>query len=87
MALALWGKVRYTKMMNMKKEKKQTTMKEDAGKVLIDMGKLLFGSFVLGGVLRGELPQYLILLSGLLGSGALIGIGLLWTAKEKRMKE
>jgi hypothetical protein len=71
----------------MKKEKKPTTMKENAGKVLIDMGKLLFGSFVLGGVLRGEVPQYLILLAGLLGSGILIGIGLLWTAKEKEVKE
>jgi hypothetical protein len=66
-----------------KKEKKPTMMKVNAGKVLIDMGKLLFGSFVLGGVLRGEIPQYLILLSGLMGSGIFIVIGLLWTSGAK----
>jgi hypothetical protein len=67
----------------MKKGKKRTALKENAGKVFIDLGKLLFGSFVLGGVLRGELPHYLVLLSGLVGSGALIVIGLLWSTKEK----
>jgi len=40
----------------MKKQKEQTTIKEDAGKLLQDIGKLIFGSMFLGGVLRGELP-------------------------------
>jgi hypothetical protein len=31
---------------NMKKEKKPTTMKENLGKLLLDVGKLTFGSFI-----------------------------------------
>jgi hypothetical protein len=63
--------------------KPPTTMKENVGKVLIDLEKLTFGSFILGGILRGEIPQYLILLSGSVISALGIVLGLLLTAKEK----
>jgi hypothetical protein len=45
-----------------KKAKKETTLKQDAGKLLLDIGKLVFGSIFLGGVLRGEIPQSVLLI-------------------------
>jgi len=70
----------------MEKEKKTiqpTTMKENTGKVLIDLGKLMFGSFILGGVLRGEVPQFIILISGFIGAITFITFGLVLTNKNK----
>jgi hypothetical protein len=55
---AIKAKVGYNA--SMKKEKQPTTLKENAGKVFIDLGKLMFGSFILGGILRGEVPQFMI---------------------------
>jgi hypothetical protein len=34
----------------LKKAKKQTTFKEDAGKLLLDLGKLVFGGIFLGSI-------------------------------------
>jgi hypothetical protein len=70
-----------------KREKQPDTLKENAGKVFIDLGKLMFGSFILGGVLRGEVPQFMIVLSGFAGAVTFIGIGLLWTTKKKDEKK
>jgi hypothetical protein len=39
----IWGIVE-----GMKKPKKQTTLREDTGKILIDLGKVVFGSIFLG---------------------------------------
>jgi hypothetical protein len=36
----------------MKKTKKHTTLREDIGKLLMDVGKLMFGSIFLGSILR-----------------------------------
>jgi hypothetical protein len=38
------------------RRKPPTNVKENAGKLLLDVAKLTFGSFTLGGILRGELP-------------------------------
>ena len=65
------------------KLKKQTTTKEDAGKLLLDLGKLVFGSIFLGGVLRGEIPQKILLIAGFIGASIFCIIGLLFVAKEK----
>jgi len=69
--------------MNHESQKQPTTMKENTGKVLIDLGKLMFGSFILGGVLRGEVPQFVILISGFIGAIAFIALGLVFTNKIK----
>ena len=71
----------------MKKPKKQTTIKEDAGKLLLDLGKLVFGSIFLGGVLRGEIPQTILLIGGFTGASIFCIIGLLFVAKEKNVGE
>ena len=34
-------------------------IKENIGKSLLDVAKLTFASFILGGILRGELPQFI----------------------------
>jgi len=53
--------------MGMKKPSKRTTLKEDAGKYLLDVSKLVFGSIVLSGILRREhsftFPSSLVILS------------------------
>jgi hypothetical protein len=69
--------------MGKEKQRQPTTMKENTGKVLIDLGKLMFGSFILGGVLRGEVPQFIILISGFVGAITFIAFGLVLTNKNK----
>ena len=58
-------------------------MKEDAGKLLMDIGKLVFGSIFLGGILRGEIPQTLLLIAGFSGASVFCIVGLLLVAKNK----
>jgi len=70
-----------------KKPKKETTFKENLGKLMLDLGKLVFGGMFIAGILRGELPQTTIIMSGL--ALAIVGfiLGLLWTTKEKNPVE
>jgi len=70
-----------------KKPKKETTFKENLGKLMLDLGKLVFGGMFIAGILRGELPQTTIIISGL--ALAIIGfvLGLLWTTKDKKTIE
>ena len=49
----------------MKKPKKWTTIREDSGKYLLDVSKLVLGSVVLGVVLRIDLPQDVLLTGGI----------------------
>jgi hypothetical protein len=70
-----------------KKKGKKTDIKENGGKVLVNLGQLMFGTLFLGSVLRGELPQYLIMLAGVAGAILFIMIGLFISAKEQKTKE
>jgi len=65
-----------------KAEKPKTNIKENAGKLLLDVSKLTFASFILGGILRGELPQYILIIAGVVVSLLCAVIGLLWTSKK-----
>ncbi|MDR3020256.1 MAG: hypothetical protein LBU66_05060 [Treponema sp.] len=67
----------------MKKQKNQTTFREDTGKLLQDIGKLVFGSIFLGGVLRGEVPQNILLISGFVGATIFCLVGLILAVKKK----
>ena len=67
-----------------KKAKKLTTRKEDAGKLLLDLGKLVFGSICLGSILRGEIPQAILGISGFAVAIALFIVGLHFVKKEKK---
>jgi len=66
-----------------KKQKRQTTFKQDTGKLLQDIGKLVFGSIFLGGVLRGEVPQTILLISGFIGATVFCLIGLILAVRKK----
>jgi len=55
------------------------------GKLIIDVTKLCFGSLVLGSVIKGEIPPYVLLTGGIIASafGAVIGITLVTIFEEK----
>ena len=71
----------------MKRPRKQTTFKEDAGKLLLDLGKLVFGSIFLGGVLRGEIPHGVLVIGGFTTAIIFCTIGLLCVTREKNNGE
>jgi archaellum biogenesis protein FlaJ (TadC family) len=62
-------------------------MIENIGKVLINLGQLMFGTLFLGSVLRGGIPQYIMMVAGFTGAAVLITIGLIASAKERKIKE
>ena len=68
----------------MMKSRKQTDFRENTGKILIDLGKLVFGSMFLGGVLRGEVPPVVMVTGGFLVTALFCSIGLWWISKEKK---
>ena len=74
-------------MVKVKKPKKSTNARENLGKLLLDFSKLTFGSFILGGILRGELPQYIIIIAGLVVSFGCAVLGIIWTTKETGKKD
>jgi putative Mn2+ efflux pump MntP len=67
--------------------RRKTDLVENIGRVLINLGQVVFATLFLGGVLRGEVPQYLMVLSGIIGATILIVLGLLLSAKEQYRKE
>ena len=62
-------------------------MKENMGKLLLDLGKLVVGGIIIGGILRGAIPQVILIASGSVVAIIFFIFGLLWTAKEKENKE
>jgi uncharacterized membrane protein YwaF len=83
-------KVWYTTVMTrqlVNRPKRHTNLPENIGKVCINLGQMVFGTLFLGGVLRGEVPQYLMVLSGIISALILITIGLFLSAKEKQDEE
>jgi len=70
-----------------KKIGKKTDIIENGGKVLINLGQLMFGTLFLGSVLRGGIQQYILMIAGTIGAGILIIIGLFISAKERKTTE
>jgi len=71
----------------MKKEKKlrkETTMKENVGKLMLDIGKLVVCGVIIGGILRGAISQVILIVSGSVAAIILFIFGLFWTIKEKK---
>jgi len=56
---------------------------DNLGKLLIDMAKLTFASFILGGILKGGLPQNVILVAGGIVFLIFAVIGLILTSRKK----
>ena len=76
--------MRYEEVSILKKPGKQTTIKEDSGKLLLDIGKLVFGSIFLGGILRGEIPHTQLVIGGITVAALFCIIGLFMGTKEKK---
>ena len=75
------------KMKKLPVKKAKTTIKENIGKVLIDVGKLIFGSIFLGSILRGEISQVILMISGFATALALIVAGVLLVTKKEKNGE
>jgi len=64
--------------------RKQTSIREDTGKLLLDLGKLVFGGVFLGGILKGEVPQMILVIVGFMVATTCCITGLLLMSKEKK---
>nr|AGS52571.1 hypothetical protein [uncultured bacterium contig00023] len=56
---------------------------DNLGKLLLDMAKLTFASFVLGGILKGGLPQTIMIAAGCIVFVVFATIGLILTSRKK----
>jgi len=54
-------------MKKLKKRRKATTLREEVGRLLFDIGKLGLGTIVLGSILRKELSQDILIMTGIAG--------------------
>jgi len=61
-------------------------IRENIGKSLLDVAKLTFASFILGGILRGELPQFILIIIGTIVSAVCFTLGILWTSEKPKKK-
>jgi hypothetical protein len=71
----------------MKKRKKKTAFREDIRKLLSDLGKMVFGSIFLGGILHGEVSHVILIAGGFLIAVALCTASLLLGIKDKNGKK
>jgi hypothetical protein len=55
------------------------------GKLVLDATKLIFASLVLGTVIKGDVPQATLLISGIIasGAGAIFGLIMVTLSEEK----
>jgi hypothetical protein len=56
---------------------------DNLGKLLLDLSKLTFASFILGGILKGELPQDILIAAGCIAFIIFAVAGLLFTSRKK----
>ena len=59
---------------------------DNLGKLLLDMAKLTFASFILGGILQGKLPQSVLLTAGGIVFVLLGAAGLILTSRKKNRR-
>jgi DMSO/TMAO reductase YedYZ heme-binding membrane subunit len=69
----------------MEKEPTQSNSEfsDNLGKLLLDLAKLTFASFILGGILKGELPQNVLIIAGIIAFMVFTVIGLALTSRKK----
>ena len=51
---------------------------------MLDLTKIIFGSIVIGGILRGDVPHDILLKSGIIGATATFITGLVLVTKETK---
>jgi hypothetical protein len=59
---------------------------ENLGKLLLDLSKLTFASFILGGILKGQLPQYMIIVVGSVIFVILAAAGLIFASQKNNRR-
>jgi hypothetical protein len=70
------------KKIRKRRQKWATTFREDLGKLLLDIGRLVNGSLVLGILLRGEIPDDILLTVGVAIAAVLYALGLFLGKRE-----
>ena len=69
-------------------QEKETNLRENTGKLLLDLGKLVVGGVIIGGIVRGAIPQIILIASGTVVAIVFFVFGLMMTTKEnKKSKE
>ena len=71
-------------ILGMKKLKKWTPRKEDAGRYLLDMSKLVIGGVVITSLLRRDIPQDILLIGGVAAAIVFFILGLVMAPKETK---
>ena len=69
--------------MEKKPTQSNSEFRDNLGKLLLDMAKLTFASFILGGILKGELPQDILIASGCIAFVFFAVMGLILTSRKK----
>ena len=69
--------------MGKKKIQPNPELWDNLGKLLMDLSKLTFASFILGGILKGELPQTIVIGAGSVIFVVFATIGLALTSRKK----
>ena len=59
---------------------------DNLGKLLLDMAKLTFASFILGGVIQGKLPHDVLITTGIIAFVVFGAIGLIFTSRKKNRR-
>ena len=62
-------------------------MKKELSKILIDMGKLVFGGVVLAGVMRQDISPMLLLIVGIGVTAATLSMGLFLNLLDEKQKQ
>ena len=68
---------------DVQKLKVRAGLRENAGKLLVDLGKLIFGAIVLGSILQGELPRVILTIGGFIVAILTCAAGLHWMSKSR----
>jgi hypothetical protein len=72
--------------MGMRKKKPTPSnpdFRDNLGKLLLDMAKLMFASFIFGGFLKGELPQNVLITAGSIAFAVFAAAGLILTSRKR----
>ena len=66
----------------MKKPRKRTTRKEDTGRYMLDISKLVIGGVVITSLLRWDIPQDILFIGGMAVAIVFSILGLIMAPKE-----
>ena len=74
-------------MKKIRKRRKATTLRDNIGRLLLDLGKLIFASIFLGSSLRREVPEVILAIIGFATAVMFFFIGVFLETKERKTEE